>query len=255
MVKLSIITINFNNDAGLQLTIESVVKQSFINYEFLIIDGGSTDESISILKKYQNMNIHWVSEKDAGIYNAMNKGILKAKGEYILFLNSGDWLKNEHVLKKVFSSGSSADIMYGNMIINWGGGKTKKGIMPDEISLYQMYTDTLWHPVSFIKSSLFAKYGLYDESFKLVGDYEFFFRTIIGEKVSTEHLNISISVFEMDGLSSRPENRDILKSERRRVIERFLNEAQIESLEKQVKKSSKASLLIKQFLRKLNIKK
>ncbi|MDR2910496.1 MAG: glycosyltransferase [Bacteroidales bacterium] len=95
-MKLSIITINLNNVAGLQKTIESVVKQTFTDYEYIVIDGGSTDGSADIIKQHANKITYWVSEPDKGIYNAMNKGIRVAKGEYCLFLNSGDWLINSN---------------------------------------------------------------------------------------------------------------------------------------------------------------
>jgi glycosyltransferase involved in cell wall biosynthesis len=101
MIKLSIITINYNNRDGLEKTIRSVIDQRFTDFEFIVIDGGSTDGSVDNIRKYENKINYWCSEKDAGIYNAQNKGIKKAKGEYCLFLNSGDFLYNEDVLNKI----------------------------------------------------------------------------------------------------------------------------------------------------------
>ena len=111
--KLSIITINLNNAAGLRKTIESVVNQTFTDYEYLIIDGGSTDGSVEVIKEFADKITYWVSEPDKGIYNAMNKGILKARGEYLQFLNSGDWLVDNEVLFRVFSLNHFEDILYG----------------------------------------------------------------------------------------------------------------------------------------------
>lgn len=100
--QLSIITINRNDAQGLEKTLESIwKKQSFKDFEHIIIDGASTDNSINIIKKYASHLSYWVSEPDKGIYNAMNKGIIKAKGNYLLFLNSGDWLEND-ILARVF---------------------------------------------------------------------------------------------------------------------------------------------------------
>ena len=102
MTQLSIITINKNDAKGLEKTLESIwKKQSFKDFEHIIIDGASTDNSINIIKKYASHLSYWVSEPDKGIYNAMNKGIIKAKGNYLLFLNSGDWLEND-ILARVF---------------------------------------------------------------------------------------------------------------------------------------------------------
>ena len=98
--KLSIITVNLNNAAGLQKTIESVINQTFTDYEFIIIDGGSTDSSLEIIKQYANKITYWVSEPDNGIYNGMNKGIGQADGEYCFFLNSGDWMIENNTLYK-----------------------------------------------------------------------------------------------------------------------------------------------------------
>ena len=103
MPELSIITINLNNCAGLQKTLDSVFAQTFTDYEYLVIDGGSTDGSAELIKKQENKFVYCVSEKDNGIYHAMNKGIRKATGDYLLFLNSGDYLVNDEVLSNCSS--------------------------------------------------------------------------------------------------------------------------------------------------------
>jgi glycosyltransferase involved in cell wall biosynthesis len=223
MHKLSIITINYNNAIGLEKTIVSVVSQSYKNFEYLIIDGASIDESVNTIKNYQEQITYWVSEKDNGIYHAMNKGIERADGEYCLFLNSGDCLADEKVLEKLFFKNYSVDIIYGNMKIKLGNGKIELGKMPKKIGVYQMYRDTLWHPVSFIKRNLFLKYGFYNESFKIVADYEFFVKVIILNKVSTKYVSLFISVFESAGISSQPSNKDEIAKERRRVQDLYFN--------------------------------
>ena len=102
MPQLSIITINYNNLAGLQKTFESVFNQTFQDFEYIVIDGGSTDGSKELIEQYHDKIDYWVSEPDSGIYNAMNKGIVRANGEYLQFLNSGDSLLGENILKNVF---------------------------------------------------------------------------------------------------------------------------------------------------------
>ena len=114
---LSIITINYNNAAGLEKTIKSVISQTCKRYEFIIIDGGSKDGSKDIIEKYQDQITYWVSEPDNGIYNAMNKGVKVAKGEYCIFMNSGDIFVDNDVIRDVFNIGFSADIITGGIII------------------------------------------------------------------------------------------------------------------------------------------
>lgn len=229
MPTLSIITINFNNAEGLEKTINSVVSQSYHDFEYIVIDGGSDDNSVNIIKLQSKIN-QWVSEKDAGIYDAMNKGISRASGQYLLFLNSGDYL-NENVLNRIFKETYTQDIVYGNMKINWGGGKVTDGFMPDKITLEHMVTDTLWHPVSFIKKELFNKFGLYNTTYKIVSDYDFFFKTIIINKVSTLHLNEFISEYNVEGLSSLPANKVKERTERLHVLKSYLSEEEMSGIQ------------------------
>lgn len=232
MKKLSIITINFNDSKGLQKTIESVINQTYLNYEFIVIDGGSSDDSKSIIEKYQSKITHWVSEKDTGIYNAMNKGILNAQGEYCLFLNSGDYLFNTTVFENVFSKKTDADIIYGNMQIDWGNTNITVGKMPQKMTFEHMYLDTLWHPVSFIKRNLFEKYGMYNEAYKIVADYDFFFKVIIMHSVSMQYIDLVISSYNVNGLSSLAENKILEKNERQKVKQSYLPAAIIEFADK-----------------------
>ena len=102
-MKLSIITVNYNDAKGLQRTIESVLCQTFHDYEFIVIDGGSTDGSVEVIKRYEKYIDYWVSEQDGGIYPGMNKGLRQAKGEYVNFMNGGDCYHSSDVLEKIFS--------------------------------------------------------------------------------------------------------------------------------------------------------
>ncbi|MEG1573526.1 MAG: glycosyltransferase family 2 protein, partial [Bacteroidales bacterium] len=114
MSKLSIITINLNDAAGIEKTLKSIwEKQSFRDFEHIVIDGGSKDGSVEVIKKYEKNLAYWISEPDKGIYNAMNKGIAKATGEYLLFINGGDWLADD-VLAEVFAIPFEEDIVYGD---------------------------------------------------------------------------------------------------------------------------------------------
>ncbi|MCC6370020.1 MAG: glycosyltransferase [Bacteroidia bacterium] len=236
MPLLSIITINYNNAKGLQKTMDSVFTQLFGDFEYLIIDGGSTDGSEEIIKQHSSKLAHFVSEKDQGIYHAQNKGIEAANGKYLLFLNSGDFLCNNKVLQTVFKSEPIADIVYGNMRINWGNNSISTGTMPDVISVEHMYRDTLWHPVSFIKRELFLKFGNYNQQYKLVADYDFFFRVIIKNKVSTQHIDVEVAEYNTDGQSSNTANKKQEQAERRRVMESYLGAEELDILDKELNK-------------------
>ena len=114
---VSIITVNFNHLEGLKRTYESIVSQTFTDYECIVIDGGSTDGSREFIEQHQDRFAYWCSEKDNGIYHAMNKGIRQAKGEYLNFMNAGDAFACSKTLAGVFSEHRTADILYGYMMI------------------------------------------------------------------------------------------------------------------------------------------
>ena len=203
MLKLSIITINLNNNEGLQKTIDSVLNQTYKNYEHIIIDGGSIDGSVEVIKKYKNNRLKWISEKDNGIYNAMNKGILKSSGVYLLFLNSGDFLYSPQVLENVFNNTLDADLICFSLKIELLDKNESiiHSIKNNKITNRYIFYQPILHPSTLIKRELFVKFGLYDESFKIAGDYEFFVR-VIKNKVKYLIEPLVLSVFNNQGISS-----------------------------------------------------
>lgn len=223
MPSLSIITSNLNNAAGLSITLQSIVVQTFKDYELIVIDGSSKDNSMEVISRFKQLITKFVSEPDTGVYNAQNKGISLSEGEYCLFLNSGDCLANEEVLSKLFDANRNADIFYGDLLLRKDFGSPEYRKSPERISKLKMLKDTLWHPVSFIRRKLFYKFGMYDERFKIVADYEFFLRVIIKKKVKTQYIPIAVSVFDMTGMSSIPENKKRLEKERRDVQDIYFN--------------------------------
>ena len=217
-MKLSIITINYNNATGLEKTIKSIVNQSYSDFEYIVIDGASSDDSKKIIEQNEDKITFWLSESDSGIYNAMNKGIKQAKGEYLLFINSGDELFNEKVLQNVFELKPTSDLVYGDLHRLFPDGHTDDIVMPDHISISHMLNDTLCHPVTFIKRSLFNKYGLYREDLRIVSDWAFFLKIIAFGNVSQQHIPVTITSFAMDGLSSDPLNKGKIIDECQKVI-------------------------------------
>lgn len=206
-MKLSVITINFNDKVGLQRTIESVATQSFRSIEYIVIDGGSTDGSVDVIKKYADKINYWVSEPDKGIYNAMNKGIAKATGKYCLFLNSGDYLIDDGVLQKVFENNFNEDILYGNLRYRTEDGQYGEIVFPENITFLQLFSDFLPHPCTFIRKKCFDVAGNYDEKYTIVADWAFMTKAIGKYNCTTRHISQFISCHMLGGISSDPQHK------------------------------------------------
>jgi len=221
--KLSIITINRNNAEGLRKTIESVMSQTFTDYEFIVIDGASEDDSADVVKQFVDKITYWVSEPDNGIFNAMNKGILKATGEYILFLNSGDWLVDKNVIEDFYTLNSTANIITGDIFL-WDNHEAvlRKSPELEDIHYGKFYNDSIPHPASFIKRKLFEDHGLYNESYKLVSDWEFFFNCLIINHCTYNHFDRPICYFDLTGISNSKEWRSLQEKEREMVLQNYL---------------------------------
>lgn len=228
-MKLSIITINYNNAEGLRKTLASIASQTFCDFEHIIVDGGSTDGSVEVIREYEQSlasrlsplasNLKWLSEPDSGIYNAMNKGIKMANGEYLLFLNSGDYLVDADTLKNVFADADDVDIIYGDRINVWKDGlERNRDSFPDHITGYFLYRGMISHQASFIKSDLFVKYGLYREDLKYGADWEFFLRTFLLYNCTYQHIYQNVVCFDCLGISSVAENNKEMWDERKRVF-------------------------------------
>jgi glycosyltransferase involved in cell wall biosynthesis len=220
-IKVSVITINLNNKSGLGKTIQSVVNQTYSDFEYIIIDGGSTDGSLEIIKENGEKITYWVSEKDKGIYNAMNKGILKANGEYCLFINSGDYFIKSTILDEMSGYINGEDILYGNGFFEANNNTLEKLECPVKLTLGFFTIYCLLHPCTLIKRSLFYEYGLYNESNKIVSDGEFFINTIILNEVKTRLIPLDIAIAEDNGISRNIEFKEILEDERKKLFINF----------------------------------
>lgn len=205
---LSIITINRNNADGLKRTVDSVASQICRDFEHIIIDGASTDGSVEVINEYvaspAGGNVsYWVSEPDSGIYNAMNKGIRKAKGDYCLFLNSGDSLYTDEVVQKM--------LPYSKQNIPFICGKLKFDTgeivsIDRELNQYNFYHFFIPHQSIFIQRKLFDTYGLYDESLKIISDHVFFYMTMVKDHVQYKMVDEIISLYDTKGISTIAED-------------------------------------------------
>jgi glycosyltransferase involved in cell wall biosynthesis len=217
MSKLSIITINYNNLVGLKRTVESVVNQTWNEFEYILVDGGSTDGSAEYIRSQSDKIDYWVSEPDKGIYNAMNKGIAKATGEYLLFLNSGDHFFNDIILEQNHKFLVEKDFVYFNLNFV-DKANSKIGKYPEQLSFSHFIHDTLPHPATFMKSSLFDKVGLFDESLKIVSDWKFFILALFKYNCSYIKVNEILTTYYLDGISSDLTNQKLIYEERQSVF-------------------------------------
>lgn len=226
---LSIITINRNNAVNLEKTILSVLKQRLSDFEYVIIDGASKDNSVGIIRQYAERfgnRLKWISEPDKGIYNAMNKGIKMASGDYVQFLNSGDCLAAEDVVIRMLDALKSKDypgILYGNMLKDMSNGMILRDrcFAGQDITFLGFYTGTLNHSPAYIRRELFDKYGLYDESQRIVSDWKWYLQAIVLGEEKPVYTDIDVTIFDMHGISET--NKELDKTERKKVLAELIN--------------------------------
>lgn len=211
-MKYSIITVNYNNKEGLRKTIESVIHQTYRDFEYIVIDGGSTDGSTDIIREYDKQITYWVSEKDNGIYNAMNKGIKIAHGGYLNFMNSGDKYHSSTVLEDIAAMNTNDDFIIGGY---YDCERNIPYVIPaQEVTLLTLLKHTINHQATFIKRSLFDK-RLYDEKYIVMADAKFNFQSIIFDNCSVKLADYLVADYDFNGISS---NYDIYKKERQKML-------------------------------------
>lgn len=215
---LTIITINFNNKNGLGKTIVSIVSQRQVDFEWIVIDGGSTDGSKELIEDYSSNIAYWVSEPDTGVYNAMNKGIKASSGDYLIFMNSGDCFADEHVLKRTIKELDS-DIVCGHVLTSR---LKKKGEPPLSFTPWSLLRRNIPHQAEFIRRSLFSDIGLYAEDLRILSDLEFNLKSSLAG-CSYKVIPYLIAVVEEGGISNT--EIDNMKEEIKIIQERVLPRA------------------------------
>ena len=223
-MKLSIVTINYNNAEGLRKTLASVAAQTYHDIEHVIIDAASSDGSVDVIKEYaasSNHTVIWSSEKDKGIYDGMNRGIRKATGDYCQFLNSGDALAAPDVTERMMAKmETGVDVLYGDMLKIGVKQYVDRSSRSDDVTLHMFYRGCLNHSPAYIKRSLFDEYGYYDETLKICSDWKFYMLSIVLGKATTKHVDIVVTHFDMNGISET--RKDILNEERNRLLKEMV---------------------------------
>ena len=201
-MKLSIITINYNNCEGLRKTLNSVISQTYKDFEWIVIDGGSMDGSRELIEQYQNEMAYWCSEPDKGIYHAMNKGIAKAHGEYLQFLNSGDALANNIVLSEFINSHPNVDVIYGNAIfVNENDVEDGKYLPPEKLRLSYFWSHSLNHQATFFHKRCFS-YFQYDENLRIASDVKLYMELLL-KGYTFQKIELDIVRYNNSGLSTQ----------------------------------------------------
>lgn len=228
-MKLSIITINYNDKIGLKRTIKSVVNQTYHDFEYIVIDGGSTDGSKEVINEYKNNISYWVSEPDKGIYNAMNKGLTFAKGDYCEFLNSGDSFASSTVVEQIVDCLGTADVYIGNANnVTYENGRKLKDVWlsPIHLTYKTLYQHTPNHQATFVRTSLLREIKGFDERFRILADMNMFYELFIRRNSAYSKLNLTVVDYCIGGISAK--NIAKYQEEREWILKKYIPQIIIE---------------------------
>lgn len=205
MKKISIITVSYNAASTIEATILSVIKQTYPLIEYIIIDGKSTDRTLDIIKKYNKNISFWISEKDGGIYDAMNKGLKIATGDYLLFLGADDRLFSEQTIESIISKLQEEEVYYGDCYMT-----TIRKVYWGKFNRYKLAIGNICHQSIFYPKKIYKNY-IYDTSFKIYADYVYNLK--IYNKIKFNYLDETISLFNYNGISSSSKDTKFKKKE------------------------------------------
>jgi len=218
MKKISIITVCLNEAESIRATCDSICSQSYSDFEWIVIDGGSTDGTLEILREYEDSMDCLISEPDTGIYNAMNKGAVKASGQYLIFMNGGDRFACADALLMA-SKAPRAQMLYGDVYLGDQSGDVET--YPDVVESGYMLRKMIPHQTTFYERATFEAVGGYDESFKIAGDYDLYARLFEVERISHHHISHPIAIFDLEGVSNSKDFRQLRKRENHRIRKKY----------------------------------
>lgn len=233
-LKISVITVCRNASHLLKKTIESVLEQTYENIEYIIIDGASTDNTRELVESYSERIDQFISEPDSGIYDAMNKGIHKASGDLMIFLNAGDYYVSKYALQYAVSKMNleKADLFFGRFV--WNDPRTQDIILSDHSWVtytWDLQQSNFPHPATFYKKTLFDDLGRFDTSFTIAGDYEWNMRALVKHKTPFQYLDIITTVFFADGISNKKETEALNNDEKQKIFKKYLHPGWIYKLD------------------------
>ena len=209
------------------MTCKNITNQAYKDFEWIVIDGGSTDGTINVLNKYKKYMTKFTSEKDGGVYDAMNKGIKLAKGDYILFLNGGDSFYSSHTLEQIVQSKLTGDVIYGNCVVRGVDGSQHIIDFPNILDKNYFLEHCINHQSTLIKRSLFERWGLYDATYKINGDWEKWL-CFLSKKVVFKKLPFVVACYKgYDGLSSSNKNKSIFDKEKWLIFNKYYSTSEI----------------------------
>ena len=217
-MKVSIITATYNSAKNIQRTIDSIASQDYADIEHIIVDGNSTDNTLEIVKSNKEKISKYISEKDNGIYDALNKGVKMATGDVIGFLNSDDVFTNIHVISRVVNcfNVKKSDVVYGNLVYQSKDEINKKTIRYWRSNVFSpgclKYGWMPPHPTLYCKREVYEKWGLYNDQFKIAADYDFILRVFKQPTVMKAFLPTVMVNMDMGGVSNRSIKNVITKS-------------------------------------------
>lgn len=226
-MKISIITINYNDVNGLEATFKSVFNQTYKDIEYIVIDGGSCDGSIALIEQNASKITHWLSEPDDGIYPAMNKGVDFATGDYLIFLNSGDSFYQNTVLQCFCNEKPKEDIVYGKTLID-NGHKRKIKDVRGVVDLASSLSRTINHQSIFHSKRLFENGNRYSLKYSIISDWVFINDLVKKQDISFKFIDIIVAIFETNGISS---NWERIAEERKEYMEHNFSPDAIRILE------------------------
>ncbi|MDY4568301.1 MAG: glycosyltransferase family 2 protein [Alloprevotella sp.] len=229
-MKISVITINYNDRDGLAKTMESVLSQTArlgVDYEYIVVDGGSSDGSAEVMAQYADKLAYGVSEPDGGIFNAMNKGIKAASGDYLNFMNAGDYFAAPDVLERVVKKLDGKDFYIGHQQNLKPHAHLIKA--PRRISACSLVVQPLPHQATFIRSVLLKARG-YNEQFKVIADWEQMVVEFLVNNRTYEQLDFVVACFDTTGLSARAGHDGRYEEERQRMLRETFSPRIIEVL-------------------------
>lgn len=203
-MKVSIITIAYNNLDGLRDTYQSIKRQTFGSYEWIVVDGGSTDGTKEFLQEHDSEIAWWCCEPDRGVYNAQNKGTEHARAEYCIYMNSGDSFYEDDVLERIFERQTDADIIYGDWMLIFQDGTTRLGPAPEVPDMAYFFNENICHQSMLVKTEIILNRP-YDESFSIYGDWDEWLNAFMQGK-RFERVDIVICKFIVGGLSTGESN-------------------------------------------------